>query len=44
MTDLSDDELLAELGVTVEAKPVRAHTPLQERIIAGFEDILKFHA
>jgi len=35
--------LLAELGVAVEAKPVRAHTPLQERIIAGFEDILKFH-
>lgn len=44
MTDLTDDELLAELGVIVETKPVRAHTPLQERIIAGFEEILKFHA
>lgn len=44
MTNLSDDELLAELGVTVEAKHVRAHTPQQERIIAGFEDILRFHA
>ena len=43
MVDLSDDELLAELGVSVEQKPVRAHTPQQERIIAGFEDILKFH-
>lgn len=44
MADLSDDELLAELGVVVEAKPVRAYTPLQERIIAGFEDILRFYA
>ena len=43
MAELSDDELLAELGVAVEVKPVRAHTPLQERIIAGFEDIVKFH-
>lgn len=43
MVDLSDDELLAELGVSVEQKPVRANTPQQERIIAGFEDILKFH-
>lgn len=43
MVDLSDDELLAELGVSVEQKAVRAHTPPQERIIAGFEDILKFH-
>lgn len=42
MAELSDDELLAELGIAVEAKPVRTHTPLQERIIAGFEDILKF--
>jgi hypothetical protein len=43
MVELTDDELLAELGVSVEAKPVRAYTPQQERIIAGFEDILKFH-
>ena len=43
MVDLSDDELLAELGVSVEQKAVRAYTPQQERIIAGFEDILKFH-
>ncbi|MGB7374456.1 GIY-YIG nuclease family protein [Pontixanthobacter sp.] len=43
MVDLSDDELLAELGVSVEQKAVRVHTPQQERIIAGFEDILKFH-
>jgi hypothetical protein len=43
MVDLTDDELLAELGISVEAKPSRAYTPQQERIIAGFEDILKFH-
>jgi T5orf172 domain len=43
MVELTDDELLAELGVAVEAKPARAYTPQQERIIAGFEDILRFH-
>lgn len=42
MSELSDDELLAELGVTVERKPVRARTPREERIIAGFEDIVRF--
>jgi hypothetical protein len=42
MPDLSDDELLAELGVSLEPKKVRARTPREERIIAGFEDILKF--
>jgi hypothetical protein len=43
MVDLSDDELLAELGVTVEPKAARTYTAQQERIIAGFEDILKFY-
>ena len=43
MVELTDDELLAELGVSVEQKAVRAYTPQQERVIAGFEDILKFH-
>jgi hypothetical protein len=42
MADLSDDELLAELGVKVEPKKVGGHTPREERIIAGFEDIVKF--
>ena len=42
MVDLSDDELLAELGVSVEQKVARTYTAQQERIIAGFEDILKF--
>ncbi|WP_372022805.1 GIY-YIG nuclease family protein (plasmid) [Tistrella mobilis] len=42
MDDLSDDDILAELGVSIEAKPVRSHTPREERIIAGFEDIVRF--
>jgi hypothetical protein len=42
MADLSDDELLAELGVEIEAKTHSSRTPLEERIIAGFEDIVRF--
>lgn len=42
MADLSDLELLADLGVEIETKKAAAHTPREERIIAGFEDILKF--
>lgn len=42
MAELSDLELLAELGVDTAPEPVRALTPLQERIIAGFEDIQRF--
>lgn len=37
-----DDELLAELGVEVESKSVSSHTPREERIIAGFEEIERF--
>jgi hypothetical protein len=44
MAELSDLELLAELGVETTAEPKRALTPLQERIIAGFEDIQRFVA
>lgn len=43
MADMTDDELLAELGVSVERKPTRSFTPREERIIAGFEDTLRFH-
>jgi hypothetical protein len=43
MADLDDDELLEALGI--EVAPVKAgnRTPREERIIAGFEDILRFH-
>lgn len=37
-----DDELLAELGVEVESKAASSHTPREERIIAGFEEIERF--
>lgn len=37
-----DDALLEELGVEVEAKRTSTHTPREERIIAGFEEIQRF--
>ena len=42
MSDLSDDELLAELGVSAEPSKSGGRTPKEERIIAGFEDIQRF--
>jgi hypothetical protein len=39
---MTDDEILAELGVDLAPKKVRARTPREERIIAGFEDIVRF--
>jgi len=43
MPEMDDDELLDALGV--EAAPLKrsSYTPREERIIAGFEDILRFH-
>jgi len=43
MADMTDDDILAELGIDLTPKRVRARTPREERIIAGFEDILKFY-
>jgi Meiotically up-regulated gene 113 len=42
VVDLTDEEMLAELGIDIEAKKLSAHTPQEERIIAGFEDIQRF--
>ena len=42
MSDLSDDELLAELGVSIEPTKAGGHSPREERIIAGFDDIQRF--
>ena len=42
MADMTDDDILAELGVYLTPKKVRARTPREERIIAGFEDIVRF--
>lgn len=41
-TDLSDDDLLEQLGVSIEPDAVGGHTPQEERIIAGFEEIQRF--
>jgi len=42
MADLSDQELLDALGVEVKADKKATHTPREERIIAGFEEIQRF--
>ena len=43
MADMDDDELLEALGVEVTPLKASSHTAREERIIAGFEDILRFH-
>lgn len=42
MTEPTNKELLDELGIQPAAKKEAKLTPLQERIIAGFEDIQRF--
>ncbi|MFE9276813.1 GIY-YIG nuclease family protein [Paenibacillus glucanolyticus] len=42
MPNLSDDDLLRELGVEYEVSKVRTYTPREERIITGFEEIQQF--
>ena len=42
MARLEGRALLDALGETLDDKPARTHTPREERIIAGFEDIQKF--
>lgn len=42
MTVLSDLELLGELGVEFEPEKSKTYSPLEARLIAGFDDILKF--
>ena len=43
MADMNDDELLDALGVEVAPLKSASRTPREERIVAGFEDILRFH-
>ena len=43
MAEMDDDELLDALGVEVTPLKAPSRTPREERIIAGFEDILRFH-
>lgn len=42
MAEMSDLELLQELGVDTTAKKRAARSPKEERIIAGFEEIQRF--
>jgi hypothetical protein len=42
MSEPTEDEMLALLGAKPERKKVVSRTPKEARIIAGFEDILKF--
>lgn len=43
MAEMNDDELLDALGVEIAPIKASSRTPREERIIAGFEDILRFH-
>lgn len=43
MADMNDDELLEALGVEAVTAKSSRRTPREERIIAGFEDILRFY-
>ena len=43
MADMNDDDLLDALGVEVPALKTANRTPRENRIIAGFEDILRFY-
>ena len=43
MPELDDDELLDALGVEVAPLKASSRTPREERIMAGFEEILRFH-
>ena len=43
MSEMNDDELLDALGVEVAPLKVSSRTPREEHLIAGFEDILRFH-
>ncbi|BBU68403.1 GIY-YIG nuclease family protein [Fluviibacter phosphoraccumulans] len=43
MAEMDDDALLDALGVELAPIKVSGRTPREERIIAGFEDILRFY-
>lgn len=43
MAEMNDDELLDALGVEAAPLKTSSRTPREERVIAGFEDILRFH-
>jgi len=42
MADLSDEDILAQLGVEAEAPKANVRNAREERIVAGFEDVQRF--
>lgn len=42
MADIDEDELLADLGLEVTPLKAGGASPREERLVAGFEDILRF--
>lgn len=44
MAEITDEELLADLGYEIPEAKARKFTPRDERIIAGFEEIVRFVA
>ena len=42
MEQLTDDQILDELEIQLELKSAKLLTPLQERLISGFEEINHF--
>lgn len=43
MAEMDDDELLDALGVEIASVRASSHTAREQRVIAGFEDILHFY-
>ncbi|OBS10680.1 GIY-YIG nuclease family protein [Acidihalobacter prosperus] len=43
MIEMNDDELLEALGVEITPIKTISRTPREERILAGFEDVLRFY-
>lgn len=43
MAEIDEEELLADLGLEITPIKAASRTPREERVIAGFEDILRFY-
>jgi hypothetical protein len=43
VADIDEDALLADLEIEIAPLKTASRTPREERIVAGFEDILRFH-
>lgn len=43
MADISDDDLLSELGIDLAPVKQVTYTTKEERLISGFEEIIQFY-